>query len=65
MIYINIEKKDTIKNSVSANEKLSSVSSIISENATANTGNTSLINCTDFNVNGNTLKNSAKILDKN
>ena len=35
----------------------------IFENAPTNTGNNSLINCTDFNANGNTLKNSAEILD--
>ena len=45
------------------NEQLSSSSSITSENVPTNSGNTSLINWTDFNVNGNTLKNSAETLD--
>ena len=58
----NIEKKNTIQNSAFANEKLSSSSSITSENAPTISRNDLLINCTDFNVNGNT-KNSTKILD--
>ena len=57
----NTEKKNTIQNSAFTNEKLSSSSSITSENAPTISRN-DLINCTDFNVNGNT-KNSAEILD--
>ena len=45
------------------NEQLSSSSSIIYENVPTNSGNTSLINCTDSSVNGNTLKNLAETLD--
>ena len=52
-----------IQNSASANEKLTSSSSITSENAPTISRNTLLINCTDFNVNGNTTKNSPKIPD--
>ena len=53
-----------IQNSASANEKLTSSSSVTSENApTIASRNTLLINCTDFNVNGNTTKNSPKIPD--
>ena len=59
----NIEKKNTIQNSAFANEKLSSSSSITSENALTISRNDLLINCTDFNANGNTTKNSAESLD--
>ena len=52
-----------IQTSASANEKLTSSSSITSENAPTISRNTLLINCTDFNVNGNTTKNSPKIPD--
>ena len=52
-----------IQNSASANKKLTSSSSITSENAPTIGRNTLLINCTDFNVNGNTTKNSPKIPD--
>ena len=58
----NIEKENTIQNSAFGNEKLSSSSSITSENAPTISRNDLLINCTDFNVNGNT-KNSTEILD--
>ena len=40
-----------------------SSSSITSQNAPTISRNAPLINCTDFNVNGNTIKNSAEILD--
>ena len=59
----NIEKENTIQNSAFANEKLSSSSSITSGNAPTISRNDLLIKCTDFNVNGNTTKNSAEILD--
>ena len=52
-----------ILNSTFTNEKLSSNSSIIFDNAPTNSENNPLINCADFNVNGNTIKNSAEILD--
>ena len=61
-MLIILKKKKTIQNSAFANEKLSSSSSITSENAPTISRNDLLINCTDFNVNGNT-KNSTKILD--
>ena len=47
-----ILEKKTWSNA-SINTKLSSGFSIIAENAPANSGNTSLKNCTDFNVNRN------------
>ena len=63
----NIEKKKKKKKSIGnfapANEKLSSSSSIISGNSPTISRNVRLISCTDFNVNGNTTKNSAEILD--
>ena len=59
----NIEKENTIQNAASANEELISSFSITSENAPTISGNTPLVNCTDFNVNEKTIKNSAKILD--
>ena len=59
----NIEKEITIQNSASVNEKLSLRSSVTSKNATTISRNALLINCTDFNVNGNKIKNSAQILD--
>ena len=59
----NTEKENTIQNSASANKKLSSSFSITSENAPTISRNVPLINCTDVNVNGNTIKNSADIPD--
>ena len=56
-------KKKTILNSAPANEKSNSSSSITSENSPAICGNTPVINCADFNVNGNTIKHSVEILD--
>ena len=62
-MLIILKKKKTIQNSAFANEKLSSSSSITSENALTISRNDLLINCTDFNANGNTTKNSAESLD--
>ena len=47
----NIEKENTIQNSASANEKLSSSSYATYENAPTISRNAPLKNCTDFKVN--------------
>ena len=60
----NIEKENAIHNSASENENLSANSSIISDNNPANSENTLLIDCAECSLNGNTIKNSAKILEK-
>ena len=59
----NIEKENVIQSSSSANEKFSSSFSITCKNALTIRRNAPLINCTDVNVNGNIIKNSAEILD--